>query len=61
MPDEMNAIVKLILNSGVSITVIAYFMFRDYKFMSTLNNALTSLINSVDTLKEIIKSKGGDL
>ena len=61
MPDEMNAIVQLILNSGVSIIVIAYFMVRDYKFMNTLNNALTSLLNSVDTLKEIIKSKGGDL
>ena len=41
MPEDMNAIVQLILNSGVSITVIAYFMFRDYKFMNTLNNALT--------------------
>ena len=61
MPEDMNAIVQLILNSGVSIIVIAYFMVRDYKFMSTLNNALTSLLNSVDTLKEIIKTKGGDL
>ena len=61
MPEDMNAVVQLILNSGVSIKVNAYIMFRDYKFMNTLNNALTSLINSVDTLKEIIKSKGGDL
>ena len=61
MTDDMNAMVQLILNSGVSIIVIAYFMVRDYKFMNTLNNALTSLLNSVDTLKEIIKSKGGDL
>lgn len=58
---EMNDLITLIMNCGVSVVVIAYFMFRDYKFMNTLNNALTSLINSVDTLKEIIKSKGGDV
>ena len=58
---EMQDFVTLLMNCGVSVVVIGYFMFRDYKFMNTLNNALTSLINSVDTLKEIIKSKGGDV
>lgn len=51
---EMEQVVNMILNSGVSIVVIAYFMFRDYKFMGQLQNALTTLIATVDALKDCI-------
>lgn len=43
------------MNTGVSIAVIVYFMYRDFKFMSTLQTTLTSLVDAVDTLKMIIK------
>lgn len=54
---EMEQIVNLCLNSGVSIIVIAYFMFRDYKFMGQLQNTLTTLVNTVELLKDCIARK----
>lgn len=53
----MQEMTGLITNTGVTVAVIAYFIFRDYKFMSQLQTTLTSLINTVDTLKEIVKAK----
>ena len=53
---EMENIVNLILNSSVSIVVIAYFMFRDYKFMQQLTTSIQQL---VDKLDGIIKLEGG--
>lgn len=56
--DNVADIVSLIQNTGVTIVILAYFIFRDYKFMSTLQNTLTTLVNTVDTLKDVIGSKG---
>lgn len=53
---EMENIVNLIVNSSVSIVVIAYFMFRDYKFMQQLTTSIQQL---VDKLDGIIKLEGG--
>ena len=54
---EMENVVNLILNSSVSIVVIAYFMFRDYKFMQQLTTSIQQL---VDKLDGIIKLEGGN-
>lgn len=37
--------VNLIMNSGVSIAVIVYFMFRDYKFIQQLNANIQKMID----------------
>lgn len=37
--------INLIMNSGVSIAVIVYFMFRDYKFIQQLNTNIQKLID----------------
>lgn len=50
----MDEIVNLILNSSVTIVVIAYFIFRDWKFNEKLTSALTSLNETVNMLKELI-------
>lgn len=54
---EMETLVATILNSSVSVAVIAYFMYRDYKFLSTLEKTLQSLVTTVDTLKDIISHR----
>lgn len=54
---DMQNIVNLIVNSSVSIVVIAYFMFRDYKFMQQLTTSIQQL---VDKLDGIIKLEGGN-
>ena len=48
---EMQEIVNLALNSGTAVIVIGYFMYRDFKFMSTLQTTLTTLVETVNTLK----------
>ena len=53
---EMENIVNLILNSSVSIVVIAYFMFRDYKFVQQLSTSIQQLIDKLDAY---IKKEGG--
>lgn len=62
---EMDSLVNLILNSSVSIVVIAYFMFRDYKFIQQLNVNIQKLMdvilmnnNKIDTLKKEVSQYG---
>lgn len=61
---EMNDIVNMVLNSSVSIVVIGYFMYRDFKFMGQLQQTLQSLVDTVGVLKDFmahdIKTKGDD-
>ena len=38
----------------VSIIVIAYFMYRDFKFMMQLQQTLQTLVDTVDCLKDVI-------
>ena len=61
----MEALVNLILNSSVSIVVIAYFMFRDYKFVQQLNVNIQKLVDiiasmnaSVENMKKEVKKNG---
>lgn len=61
----MEAIVNLILNSSVSIVVIAYFMFRDYKFIQQVNVNIQKLVDiiasmnaSVENIKKEVKKNG---
>lgn len=61
----MEAIVNLILNSSVSIVVIAYFMFRDYKFIQQLNVNIQKLVDiiasmnaNVESMKKEVKKNG---
>ena len=50
-------LVNLFVNNGTAIAVIAYFMWRDFKFMDTLNSALQKLIETTETLKTLIIEK----
>lgn len=54
---EMENLVNLILNSSVSIVVIVYFMFRDWKIMGTLCNTLQELVDSVKNVEQELKNK----
>ncbi len=61
----MEALVNLILNSSVSIVVIAYFMFRDYKFIQQVNVNIQKLVDiiasmnaSVENVKKEVKKNG---
>lgn len=57
---EIKELVNMIQNTGVTVVIIGYFIYRDYKFMGTLKDTLTTLVNTVNTLKEVVQSKGGE-
>lgn len=54
---EYKNLVDLVLNNGIGVACIVYFMFRDYKFM----NKITELMQSIqDTLNFIKTEKWSD-
>ena len=55
---EMQDLITMIVNNGTAVAVIAYFMYRDFKFMSTLRETLTTLVDTVDVLKDAVISGG---
>ena len=55
----MTELVKMISEGGITIVIIAFFMYRDIKFMNTLQQTLTSLVDAVNELKRIT-NKGDD-
>lgn len=52
----MNDIVNLIINSSTSVVIIAYFIFRDYKW----NNKLVETLTRIETiLDDLVNTKKG--
>lgn len=49
----MNDIVNLIINSSTSVVIIAYFIFRDYKWNTKLIETLTKIESTLDDMKEV--------
>lgn len=54
---EMQELVSAIVNSSVSVAVIAYFMYRDNKFMAQLHQTLQALVDTVNALKDSLNDK----
>lgn len=51
---EMNELVSLFTNTGTTIVILAYFIYRDFKFMTQLQTTLNTLVTTVDTLKDVV-------
>lgn len=47
--------IDLISNTAVSVVVLGYFMYRDYKFLDTLQITLNTLVETVDRLDKSVK------
>lgn len=47
----MNDIVNLIINSSTSVVIIAYFIFRDYKWNDQLISTLTKIEDTLEDIK----------
>ena len=48
----MSGIIDLVVSNGIGVACIVYFMFRDYKFMSTLQKTLDSLNESTTLIEK---------
>lgn len=53
-PMTLKEIVDLITNTSTTIFILGYFIFRDYKFMNTINTSLKQLNDTTNLLKELI-------
>ena len=52
--EGMEQIVQLASNVGVTVIVIAYFMYRDNKFMNELQKMLTTMNDSLTTINQLL-------
>lgn len=59
MKMEIDALANLILNNSIAIAVVAFFMYRDLKFMNQLQQTLQALVDAVDSLKQVIALDDG--
>lgn len=48
---NMNDIVNLIINSSTSVVIIAYFIYRDYKW----NNKLVETLSKIETILDDLR------
>ena len=55
--DSMNDIVDLIVNNGIAVVVVAYFLFRDYKFNNELIKTLTTIQNTLTAVADDVIRK----
>lgn len=54
---EIENIVSVIINNGVAVSLLAYFVYRDNKFMSSLDVTLKTLQTSVDSVRELLEKR----
>lgn len=47
----MEDMVNLIVSNGMSVVIIAYFLFKDYKFNEGITNVLTEIKEVLTVLK----------
>ena len=56
----MENIINLIVNNGVAIVVVGYFLFTNYKFNENLIKTLTEITVTLEDIQEDIKRENGD-
>lgn len=49
----MNDIVNLIVNNGIAVVVVAYFLIRDWKY----NSDMVVILHEIKQMIEVIKEK----
>lgn len=57
---DVETIVSLIVNNGVAVGLLAYFVYRDNKFMNQLTVTLSTLQKSVDSVKRLLEKRDKD-
>lgn len=51
----MNDIVNLLVNNGVAVVIVAYFLYKDNKFNNELVKSLTELVGTIKEMRNDIK------
>lgn len=58
--DSIDQIVQLALNSGMSILITCYFLYRDWKYQNTLVSLLGTLSAAIDRFNSAIDRMGDE-
>ena len=53
----MNDLVNLIVNNGIGVVVVAYFLIRDYRFNDNMIKTMTTIQNTLLALTDQIERK----
>lgn len=56
--DNMNDFINLIVNNGIAVVVVGYFMYRDTKYQGELVKTMTQIQDSLNAITN--KLKAGD-
>lgn len=51
----MNDIINLLVNNGVAVVIVAYFLYKDNKFNNELVKSLTELVGTIKEMRNDIK------
>lgn len=52
----MEDVVNLIMNNGMAVVIVAYFLFKDYKF----NNQIVSLMGEIKEVLGVLRERSGE-
>lgn len=58
--EDIDKIVQLALNSGMSILITCYFLYRDWKYQSTLVSLLGTLSAAIDRFNSAVDRMGDE-
>ena len=56
----MDEILNVIVNNGVAVGVLIYFIYRDNKYINTLVSTLSKLESGIDTIQKALSKRKGD-
>ena len=51
----MNDIINLLVNNGVAVVIVGYFLYKDNKFNNELVKSLTELVGTIKEMRDDIK------
>ena len=51
---EMQEIVNMMFNSGIAVVVLAYALWKDYKFTNQITESMTKLSTAIDDIKDLL-------
>ena len=54
---KMDEVINAIVNNGVAIGMLMYFIYKDSKWTETINKSLTSISDSLEVIKETVVKK----
>lgn len=55
---ELEELINLVVSNGIGVACIVYFMIRDYKFMNTMQETLTTLKESLEVIEQFLIKEG---